>query len=265
VAGACCQKKEEFDGNLTDELKEHLQGLIDTGKMTCFIKGTPAGPRCKFSKQLLRFLMDLNITRIAYHDILEDPLVRESLKVFSNWKTYPQVYLGGKLLGGVDIVKALHAKGELLGQIPPECFGKGLYPRIRKIVDQQHLMLFMKGTPDEPKTDEDKQAVSILKQAGVEFGSFDVSSAEDIANGAPVYGFFTGYPQLFVGGEPLGGLQMLAEKQGQGKLAEALKKPAPNPTASCGPAGQAQGQGQSSNQSQNQAPPQQPSPAAMST
>jgi glutaredoxin-related protein len=226
-AGGCCSDKPEFDPTkpLTDEQKKELEELINTGSMTCFIKGSPSEPRCKFSKQLLRFLMDNNITKLAYHDILEDTFTRDALKVYSNWKTYPQIYVQGKLLGGIDAVKDLHAKGQFLDKIPKECFGKGLYPRIRKIIDQQHVMLFMQGTPQEAKNDEDKQAVTILKETGVEFGYFDVSAAEDIAKGAPTYARFTGYPQLFVGGELLGGLSFLQEKQSQSKLADLLKKP----------------------------------------
>jgi glutaredoxin-related protein len=230
----CCQDKPEFDPTqpLSEELKTELHDLINTAKMTCFIKGSPSDPRCKFSKQLIRFLMDNNITRLAYHDILEDNLVREALKVYSNWKTFPQIYIEGKLIGGIDAVRDLHSKGQLLDKVPKECFGSGLYPRIRKLIDQQYVMLFMQGTPEEPKTDEDKQILAVLKESGAEYGYFDVLSAEDVARAAPVYARFTVYPQLFVAGEPAGGLSALQEKQSQGKLADLLKKPASTQTLS---------------------------------
>lgn len=80
----------------------------------------------------------LNEVGVRYEsfDILSDNSVREGLKVrstfsigshslfefkkFSNWPTYPQLYVSGKLIGGLDIVKELHEEGELLGAIPAE-------------------------------------------------------------------------------------------------------------------------------------------------
>nr|XP_026655047.1 glutaredoxin-3-like [Zonotrichia albicollis] len=60
--------------------------------------------KCGFSKQILEIM---NNTGVDYEtfDILEDEEVRQGLKSFSNWPTYPQLYVKGELVGGLDIVK----------------------------------------------------------------------------------------------------------------------------------------------------------------
>lgn len=77
-----------------------------------FMKGNRDAPRCGFSKELIRIV---NETAVPYDtfDILGDEEVRQGLKTFSDWPTYPQVYVNGELIGGLDIIKELVAGNEL--------------------------------------------------------------------------------------------------------------------------------------------------------
>lgn len=78
-----------------------------------FMKGDRTAPRCGFSKQLIQII---NETGVAYEtfDILADEEVRQGLKTYSDWPTYPQVYVNGELQGGLDIIKEMKASGELI-------------------------------------------------------------------------------------------------------------------------------------------------------
>lgn len=69
-----------------------------------FMKGSPDTPRCGFSRTLVSIFKDVNC-QFGHFDILQDEDVRQGLKTFSNWPTYPQVYVNGKLIGGLDIIK----------------------------------------------------------------------------------------------------------------------------------------------------------------
>lgn len=93
-------------------LNERLTALINRAKVMIFVKGDRDTPRCGFSKQLIAIL---NETQIPYEtfDILSDEEVRQGLKTFSDWPTYPQVYVNGELIGGLDIIKELVASSEL--------------------------------------------------------------------------------------------------------------------------------------------------------
>lgn len=96
-----------------EKLEERLKTLINKAKVMIFMKGERSAPRCGFSKQLIAIMND---TKVAYEtfDILSDETVRQGLKTYSDWPTYPQVYVSGELIGGLDIIKELLQNGELL-------------------------------------------------------------------------------------------------------------------------------------------------------
>lgn len=100
-------------GDAVQSLDDRLKALINKGKVMIFMKGDRNTPRCGFSKQLIAIL---NETSIAYEtfDILTDEDVRQGLKTYSDWPTYPQVYVNGELIGGLDIIKELLSTNELL-------------------------------------------------------------------------------------------------------------------------------------------------------
>lgn len=100
-------------GDAVQSLDDRLKALINKGKVMIFMKGDRNTPRCGFSKQLIAIL---NETQIAYEtfDILTDEDVRQGLKTYSDWPTYPQVYVNGELIGGLDIIKELLSTNELL-------------------------------------------------------------------------------------------------------------------------------------------------------
>jgi Grx4 family monothiol glutaredoxin len=83
------------------------------------MKGSPEQPQCGFSSKIVNILKGDKIS-FNHFNILADSEIREGLKKYSNWPTYPQLYFGGKLVGGLDIVKELSEEGELRTMAPPE-------------------------------------------------------------------------------------------------------------------------------------------------
>ncbi|OTF81826.1 hypothetical protein BLA29_001026 [Euroglyphus maynei] len=93
-------------------IEQRLVSLINQQPIMVFIKGTPEQPRCGFTRTLLSILKERNV-RFGYFDILSDEEVRQSLKSYSKWPTYPQLYVKGALIGGLDIIQDLCENGEL--------------------------------------------------------------------------------------------------------------------------------------------------------
>lgn len=106
-------------GNGSSDLNQRLSQLINKSQVMLFIKGTPGSPRCGFSRQLIDIL---NHHKISYDsfDILTDEDVRQGLKTYSKWPTYPQIYVKGSLVGGLDIIKELLEMGELESTLNPQ-------------------------------------------------------------------------------------------------------------------------------------------------
>lgn len=100
-----------------ESLEDRLKKLVNQAPCMLFMKGNPANPRCGFSRTIVS-LLDSYKADYKSFDILQDNDVREGLKKFSNWPTYPQLYLNGELIGGLDIVKEMNESGELESMLP---------------------------------------------------------------------------------------------------------------------------------------------------
>ncbi|KFD48798.1 hypothetical protein M514_10353 [Trichuris suis] len=100
----------------SNNLETRLRKLISLSKVMVFMKGTKQQALCKFSRALVEIL---NKTGIDYEtfNVLEDEDVREGLKKFSNWPTYPQVYVDGTLIGGLDVIRELDEAKELISTL----------------------------------------------------------------------------------------------------------------------------------------------------
>ncbi|XP_055931788.1 glutaredoxin-3-like [Argiope bruennichi] len=105
-------KKFEEHVEELQKFKDRLKYLINKAPVMLFMKGNRNAPRCGFSKQAIALLEDHKVDYETF-DILDDFEVREGLKKFSNWPTYPQLYVKGELIGGLDILKELAENGEL--------------------------------------------------------------------------------------------------------------------------------------------------------
>ena len=89
-----------------------LKALTTRSPVILFMKGSPSAPKCGFSRQIVGLLQEQNV-QFDHFDILTNNEVREGLKVYSKWPTYPQLYSNGSLVGGLDVVRELIENGEL--------------------------------------------------------------------------------------------------------------------------------------------------------
>ena len=93
-------------------INERIQQQIDGDSVVLYMKGTPVFPMCGFSAQVVQVLSHVGVPFQSYN-ILEDQDLRQGLKEFSNWPTFPQLYVKGELVGGCDIVREMYETGEL--------------------------------------------------------------------------------------------------------------------------------------------------------
>lgn len=238
-------------------LKSRLQQLVDSKPILLFMKGTPDQPRCGFSRKVLDVLKELGV-EFGSFDILSDEEVREGMKVFSNWPTFPQLYCKGELIGGCDITIEMHENGELKtlfeqhgllpnavktavsivekpatetksdanfsasdnGAIVADSVGisESLKSRLESILNSSPIMLFMKGTPEEPRCGFSRKSVEILKEEELEFSSFNILDDEEVRQGLKTYSNWSSYPQLYIKGELIGGSDIMIEMQKSGEL-----------------------------------------------
>ncbi|HEX6998915.1 MAG TPA: Grx4 family monothiol glutaredoxin [Gammaproteobacteria bacterium] len=94
------------------DVNERIKKQLESYPVLLYMKGTPDFPQCGFSARTVAALREVG-ARFAYVNIFEDPEIREGLKRYSNWPTYPQLYINGELIGGCDITLELYESGEL--------------------------------------------------------------------------------------------------------------------------------------------------------
>ena len=94
---------------------KEIEQFIRSKPVAIFMKGSPQFPQCGFSAHAVECLRAAGVKDpdLASFDILSDPEMRNLVKEYSNWPTYPQVYIRGKFVGGCDVVSDLHERGEL--------------------------------------------------------------------------------------------------------------------------------------------------------
>jgi monothiol glutaredoxin len=94
------------------DVNERIKDQIEKNPVLLYMKGTPDFPQCGFSGQTVSALKSVG-RPFAYVNIFEDEEIREGLKVYSSWPTFPQLYIDGELVGGADIVIEMYHSGEL--------------------------------------------------------------------------------------------------------------------------------------------------------
>jgi monothiol glutaredoxin len=99
---------------------ERIKSQLSSNAVVLYMKGTPDFPQCGFSAAAVRALKGSG-AKFSTVNIFEDPELREALKQYSNWPTYPQLYINGELIGGADIIVEMYENGELskvLAEVP---------------------------------------------------------------------------------------------------------------------------------------------------
>jgi Grx4 family monothiol glutaredoxin len=222
-------------------LHTRLGQLVASSPIMLFMKGTPSSPRCGFSRQACEILTSHNL-HFGYFDILEDDDVRQGLKEYSDWPTYPQLYVRGELMGGLDIMKEMVDSGDFVEQLDVKEFvtkagvdgssggeeatsstdTTSLNQKLHQLVNRHRIMLFMKGIPSSPRCGFSRQIVEILDSFNVSYDAFNILEDEQVRQGLKEYSDWPTYPQLYVEGDLVGGLDIVKEMVESGDLKDLL-------------------------------------------
>ena len=94
-------------------IEDRIRSEIEGNPIVLFMKGTPQFPMCGFSSRAVQALKAAGANELHTVNVLEEPEIRANLPRFSDWPTFPQIYIGGELVGGCDITLELQQSGEL--------------------------------------------------------------------------------------------------------------------------------------------------------
>ncbi len=94
------------------DVMEQIKNTVEENPVVLFMKGSPDFPQCGFSMRTSQALKACDV-EFAFVDVLANPDIRANLPQFSNWPTFPQLFINGELVGGCDITMDLYEKGDL--------------------------------------------------------------------------------------------------------------------------------------------------------
>ena len=92
---------------------DRIKNEVESHPIVLFMKGTAQFPMCGFSSRTVQALKAAGATELHTINVLEDPEIRANLPRYSNWPTFPQLFINGELIGGCDITIELYESGEL--------------------------------------------------------------------------------------------------------------------------------------------------------
>lgn len=214
------------------------------GEITVVMKGSVERPRCGFSRQMVEVLRGEGVVFETF-DVLGDALVREEMKKWAGWPTFPMVFARGRLVGGIDIVRELADGGKLIEELESEGGGiaivekkknkveeeeegkeeggkEGLKRRLEELTRRADVVVFMKGSVEAPRCGFSRRVVEVLKREGVDFRSFDILEDEQVRAGLKWFSEWPTFPQIYAGGRFVGGLDVVAQLVEAGELKKEL-------------------------------------------
>ena len=96
-----------------DDVQTLIKEQITQHPVVLYMKGSPMMPLCGFSATAVQILRACNLPLFFSVDVLDDPAIRDGIKIFSDWPTIPQLYIRGEFVGGCDIMREMYQSGEL--------------------------------------------------------------------------------------------------------------------------------------------------------
>ena len=98
---------------MTHPLESKIAEQVKTNPVMIYMKGSPTFPQCGFSARAVQVLKAAGVQNIGHVDVLSDDPLWEALEVYTQWPTVPQIFIGGKFIGGCDIITEMYQNGEL--------------------------------------------------------------------------------------------------------------------------------------------------------
>lgn len=99
-----------------EEKLEEIDQTVNQNEVVIYMKGNPDQPMCGFSEAAIDVLSSYDV-EIEARDVLVDDELRQAIKEYADWPTIPQIYIDGEFVGGSDILREMHAKGDLADQL----------------------------------------------------------------------------------------------------------------------------------------------------
>jgi Grx4 family monothiol glutaredoxin len=192
-----------------------IEELIGSKDLVVFLKGNKEKPKSRRSLKMVRILNGYDFTDV---DIDADKETAEWVKVYSESSSFPLYYIKGKFAGSLEKLIEETKSGVLFNTL-----GQDLNERLKRITQSSKYIIVMMGSREEPICGYSKRLIELLNEFKIDFNSFDISIDNEVCEGLKKMFDWPTYPQVYVEGELIGGLDVCTQMHQDGSLREALK------------------------------------------
>lgn len=223
IAEGKFQKMVEYLG-LQDNPENIAQRIISLGSVVAIIQGKISEPTTLKSEEMVRVLNETGIRFSSFDISAASQEIVNALQTKYGIDEFPYLIVEKTPIGNMKQVTELVKKKELLTKIPKDEIIQSYNEKLKELVNKSPVMLFMKGIPESPQCGFSRKMVDLLNKYEVEFGHFNILADKVVRERLKEYSNWKTYPQLYVDGELVGGLDIVIEMENQGELMDLIEK-----------------------------------------
>jgi glutaredoxin-related protein len=210
--------------NEKERVFNEIEVILGSFPMVCFIKGTPTEPKCKFTRRLLGYINKYDLI-FKHVNIFDEPRIRQWLKVYSDWQTYPQVYINKEFVGGIDIVDELVEGDEFLDMVPKECKKLPPIEIFEMMLESFEVVILIEGTPDKPLSETSKSIVKSLDDNCIKYVTVDyIALEQQVQDHIKAKHAVSECPYIFIKKAPFGNEQALLKVINDGTVENVISE-----------------------------------------
>lgn len=165
--------KNNFEKDKSETLSR-IKDIVNSFPVVTFIKGCPLDPYCKFSIGFIDIIRKYKIDFRSF-DIFTDSKIRGFMKFYHGFRTFPQLFINGELIGGLDIIKELDDKGELIKKIPITCTFEYKKKEFRDYLSSHNKDLYIIFYRKDEKNDDLNKIIEKLNKESKEYELYDLN------------------------------------------------------------------------------------------
>ena len=210
--------------NLKDNPESLAQKIISSGDVLALIDGKVSEPATMKSEEIVRLLNDNGIRFSSFDLQTADEALLRALKERLKVDEFPCLVVQQEAVGNYDKIKQLSDNKELQSKVPKDNVILSFNEKLKGLTNKSPVMIFMKGAPNAPQCGFSRRLVDLLNKYNVEFGHFDILSDNTVRERLKEFSNWKTYPQVYIEGEFVGGLDIVLEMDSQGELYPMVEK-----------------------------------------
>lgn len=210
--------------DIVDTPENVVKRLVESANVIAIIEGTVTEPRTLKTEEMLRVLNENGIRFGSFNIDDASDGIKQHLKERFGCSEFPFLIICQKAVGNLKEVQEISKKKELQGLVPGDDLIKNIEEKLKELINTSPVMIFMKGVPDAPQCGFSSKMIAMLNKYNVNYGYFNILQDKVVRERLKDYSNWKTYPQLYVEGKLVGGIDIVNELDSAGEFSDLVEK-----------------------------------------